>query len=340
MLAAIVSGEEMLLWEGAGIGPVLVVDLEQGTRSIKRALRETKLDERDDVLYVSVPDGLALDQEREHLLALIDAVGEYRPVVVLLDPYYKAHRADDPNAERPIIDLMRTLDSLRAAYGFALILPAHPRKDVPGREGFRKLTIHDVAGSGAVTRGVEIVLGIERLGPGAGRLRYLKDRDGDLPVGEAMVLLYDRETGFRINTSAHKGDEDVEALILAHKLDPKRPWLTVSEWGMAIHVRDIRVKAILEQMVKRDDPKLLWFAVAPPGRAHNAHCYTTSPEAAEQSGAVTEPLLADGGFSASPLSLLGERGAGVANGAAEPPEKQPEQQTSADGSDDPDYPFG
>src|SRR5438093_1458953 len=86
-------------------------------------------------------------------------------IIGLPDPIYKAHRGA-ANEERPIVDLMRILDALRAKFGFALIMPAHPRKDVVASNGARKLTLHDVAGSGAITRGAEIVLGLERLSHG------------------------------------------------------------------------------------------------------------------------------------------------------------------------------
>jgi len=297
MLSAIVEGSEWLLWEGAGLSPVLVVDLEQGVRSIKRAIRETRLDERDDVLYVSVPDGLALDQERDHLLALIDVVGEYRPVVVLLDPYYKAHRADDPNAERPIIDLMRTLDSLRATYGFALILPAHPRKDVPGREGVRKLTLHDVAGSGAMTRGAEIVVAIERGNPGYARLRYLKDRDGDLPVNEALGMLYSKADGYRVDPAALDTDEAIQERILAETFG----WLTTREVATLVKARHVRVREILPALAEQER---LSYAEGPPGRAKSAKCYTTDPELREQAGTPTQLGLDTVGVPTVPPCLL------------------------------------
>jgi hypothetical protein len=208
-LAGVVRGDDVFGFLGAGAGPALYIDLEQGVRSIKRCLRETQFMDSDDVLVVSVPDGLALDADAEHYAELCRVIGEHRPTVVLLDPFYKAHRADDPNAERPVIDLMRKLDALRTERGFALLMPAHPRKDVPGSKGHRKLTLHDVAGSGAVTRGAEVVLAIERLEHGAARLRVLKDRDGDLQVGDAWPLLFDREHGFI--RAADKPPRDLEA---------------------------------------------------------------------------------------------------------------------------------
>ncbi len=148
------------------------------------------------MIYEVIPDGLALDQSETEVAALKTLIAERHPAVVILDPFYKAHRAADPNQERPVVELMRVLDRIRSEHRFALLLPAHPRKEQQSR-GPRKLTLHDVAGSGAITRGAEVVIAIERLAHGASRLRYLKDHDGDLPVGDTLALLYDRMRGFR-----------------------------------------------------------------------------------------------------------------------------------------------
>jgi hypothetical protein len=272
MLASILHGSDMLGWKGAGVGPVLVVDLEQGIRSIKRGIRESGLEDDERLLYVTVPDGLALDQDPEHLSALTLAIHEHQPVVVLLDPFYKAHRADEPNAERPIIDLMRLFDSLRAAFGFALIMPAHPRKDVAGaRDGARKLTIHDVAGSGAVTRGAEIVLAVERMGHGYARLRYLKDRDGELPVGDSMGMLYDKEAGFHLDPHSTETDEGVETLIREATFG----WATTTEWATELGVRRKRVATVLESLADRG---VVAYAVGPDGRSSKSKCYSTRQE--------------------------------------------------------------
>jgi hypothetical protein len=270
-LTAIVSGAEMLGWTGAGVGPVLVVDLEQGLRSIKRGIREAGVDGRDDVLYITVPDGLALDQDPEHFAALDAAIFEHQPVAVLLDPYYKAHRAEDPNSERAIIDLMRALDAFRTRYHFALLLPAHPRKEIAGKEGLRKLTLHDVSGSGAMTRGAEIVLGIERGRQGFARLRYLKDRDGDLEVNAAMPMLYTRERGFHLDTTTTKSDDEIEAAILARPCN----WLTAKEWSKELSLNEGRVREALERL--RIASKI-GYEVGPPGRGGTAKCYTTNPD--------------------------------------------------------------
>lgn len=271
MLKAILSGGEMLGYEGVGRGPVMIVDLEQGIRSIKRGLRESLLDGEPECLHVSVPDGLALDQDKDHIRALAEVCAEHHPIAVLLDPYYKAHRADEPNAARPVLDLMRILDALRVAFGFALILPAHPRKDVAGSSGARKLSLHDVAGSGALTWGVETVLAVERLGHGYARLRYLKDRDGDLPIGDSVGMLFDKSTGFHLDPKSTETDEGIEAKILSTEFG----WATTTEWGKEISVKQVRTASILEGMAAKG---LVAFSIGPEGRRRDAKCYSTRSE--------------------------------------------------------------
>jgi hypothetical protein len=59
---ALTTSGEFLEWQGAG-GRVLVLDAEQGLRTVKRRLREASLNESDNVDYVRIPDGLALDSD-------------------------------------------------------------------------------------------------------------------------------------------------------------------------------------------------------------------------------------------------------------------------------------
>ncbi len=112
LAAAVLTGSDMLGYHGCGAGPVLIIDLEQGLRSIKRVLRETGLADRDDLLIARAPDGLNLDSDDDQRAELAAVVERHRPALVILDPYYKAHRGD-ANDERPIVDLMRYLDALR-----------------------------------------------------------------------------------------------------------------------------------------------------------------------------------------------------------------------------------
>jgi hypothetical protein len=268
LVRAILSGDAFLEWAGVGEGRALIVDLEQGRRSVKRGLRDAQLHEREDVDMLLVPDGLALDQNPAHTNELERLIAENGYTVVVLDPFYKAHQADEPNAERPIVDLMRILDRLRTTYRFALILPAHPRKQIAGTNGPRKLTIHDVAGSGAITRGAEIVLGIERVANGVSRLRFLKDRDADLPTGEAYGLLFSKEEGFRRDPKDFEMPErDLEVDILNVG---DNEWRTLTEWRKEIRANQGQTHIALmalEESGKMD------YEVGPKGRSRTAKCW-------------------------------------------------------------------
>ena len=278
LAAAALTGWEVFGYFGAGVSCVLVVDLEQGIRSIKRSLKEAGLAERDDVFYVAAPDGLALDSDEEHRDELERVVAGLHPDLVVLDPYYKAHRGDS-NEERGVVDLMRHLDALRSRHGFALILPAHPRKDQTGRDGARKLKLDDVAGSGAVTRGAELVLGLERLSHGYARIRILKDRDGDLAVGEEWPLLFTRGEGFRLDPKADSGEHDLEERAL--ELGSDGNWRLCREYASQLGVRLSRARQMLEGLVESGKVETL---VGPPGRSRSAIGYRTDPESRDLLG--------------------------------------------------------
>ena len=103
---------------GAGAcGRVLVIDAEQGLKTIKRRLREAGLDEqRAQVDYVRVPEGLSLDSDARHV-AEVERVST--PAGTLrrrVDPFYKLHRGDS-NAEREAVDLMQRFDEWRERSG-------------------------------------------------------------------------------------------------------------------------------------------------------------------------------------------------------------------------------
>lgn len=268
-LRVILNGDQFCDHQGAGAGKALIIDLEQGRKSVKRALRHAQLAERQDIDLVLIPDGLALDarNEERHELERILVAGGY--TLVLLDPYYKAHRADDPNQERPIVDLMRYFDRLRADYGFALLLPAHPRKPAVGETGQRKLTIHDVAGSGAVTRGAEVVLGIERLSDGYARLRYLKDREGDLPIGEAAGLIYNADSGYQRDPRELEPPRDY--LEIVRNVADGR-WRTLKEYDALCEDQagERAIRKALKTLVALGEFE---YAQGPHGRHHTSKCW-------------------------------------------------------------------
>lgn len=196
IIRTLTVGGELLSWTCAGGERVLILDLEQGLRTVKRRLEEVGLEDCDLVDYVRVPDGLALEQDAQQRDALEQLLRDNGYAAVLLDPFYKAHRGES-NDERAIIDLMRVLDGWRETYGFALLLPAHTRKRLePGG----KLTIDDIFGSGAFVRGAELVVGLQRVSNGFARIYWFKDRDGSdetVEIGSHWNLLYDRDTGYR-----------------------------------------------------------------------------------------------------------------------------------------------
>lgn len=273
LVKAALAGDRFLDWQGVGAGSALILDLEQGKRSVKRAFRDAGLDNRDDVDIALVPDGLRLDRELDHVNELDETIGLGGYTIVVIDPFYKAHQADDPNAERPIVDLMRILDALRAKYGFALILPAHPRKEPPGNNMLRKLTIADVAGSSAITRGAEIILGIERVAHGYARLRFLKDRDGDLPIGEAYNLLYHREHGYMRDPRDLEPERDYRAQILA--VEDGQKWRTLKEWKTDVGAGEDTLRPILNELVTDE---LLVYEEGPYGRQRGAKCWRINPQ--------------------------------------------------------------
>ena len=66
IVRAVVLGDDFLDWTGGG-GRALVIDAEQGLKTVKRRLREAGLADCDAVDYVRVPDGLALDSDERHV---------------------------------------------------------------------------------------------------------------------------------------------------------------------------------------------------------------------------------------------------------------------------------
>jgi RecA-family ATPase len=145
---AVVAGSDFLDWQGGG-GRALIVDAEQGARSIKRQLREAGLEESEAVDYLRVPDGLSLDTDTAEIEALEAILAEGDYALVVADPLYKLHRGD-ANEERQAVDLMRRLDAWRSRFGFALILNVHLRKRPP--QG-AKLTIESCSEAGRTPEG-------------------------------------------------------------------------------------------------------------------------------------------------------------------------------------------
>jgi hypothetical protein len=191
LVRAVTQQEQFLDWKGSG-GRALVIDAEQGLKTIKRRLREAGLDNRDEVDYVRVPDGLELNSDERQVAAVEGAIRDGGYSVVVTDPLYKLHSGDS-NDEREAVDLMKRFDAWRERYRFALVLPVHCRKPPVGA----KFSMHEFFGSSAYLRGAEVIVGLQRVRDGYSRLHFFKDRDGDLPIGAVWGLLFNREGGFR-----------------------------------------------------------------------------------------------------------------------------------------------
>ena len=88
------------------------------------------------------------------------------------------------------------------------------------------------------------MLALERLSHGYARLRFLKDRDGDLPVGEAWGLLFDRDEGFRRDPSDGAPARDLIGEITTYLTE--HPWSTTNEIAQGVTAGRARVSEILK----------------------------------------------------------------------------------------------
>lgn len=216
LLSAALRGTQALGYQGAGLGPALLLDCEQGRGSLQRSLAEAGLAERDDLHVVSIPGGVMLDRDLEARAELEALVAALRPRLVLLDPAYQLVSSDSRAATLKLVSL---LDRLRAEYGFALILPMHPRKTTSGGR-HRPLELDDVAGTGAALWNAELVLGMERVADGRAQLRVLKDRDGGIGQGLEIDLCFERGVGFTLAPHA--------PMALASARFPTEFWLAAA----------------------------------------------------------------------------------------------------------------
>jgi hypothetical protein len=236
----------------------LILDAEQGQKTIKLRLTEAGLDDSIEVDIIRAADGLSLDRDQQQLAALeaVIAAGGYGAVV--LDPLYKLHQSDS-NEERGAVDLMRALDRLREQYRFALLVPMHTRKSPPNGA---KFTMNELFGSAAYPRGAEIVLGLQRPNDGYAFLHIFKDRDGELRVPDRWPLLFDREDGYRRDPKAKERNRTTAELIRDALADGVR--MTAQELEKAI---DRKVRTIQKATSAMDDIDVLPIA-------HNEFTYS------------------------------------------------------------------
>ena len=264
--ARVVTGGDFLGWQGWAVR-ALVIDAEQGCARSSAGYARPGSHECDELDYMRVPDGLALDSDAQHV-AEVERVlerGDY--ALVVADPLYKLH-AGDSNAEREAVDLMRRFDGWRERFGFALVLPVHCRKPVPGS----KFSIHDLFGSSAYVRGAEVVLGLQRVRDGYSQLHFLKDRDGDLPIATAWGLLFAatrasaatrRRQGRRRHTRRTARGACRWRVVTLNELRRKK-----DDGGIGADRKTLR--PALDALTAEG---LLEHQIGPPGRHHAANCW-------------------------------------------------------------------
>ncbi len=247
IVKAIVTGAEFLGFAGQGDCKALVIDAEQGIRTIKRRLNEAGLTESEQVDYVRIPDGLSLDTDMADVALVERVLDEKDYDIVLADPLYKLHTGDS-NAEREAVDLMCQFDTWRDKYGFALILPVHCRKPPIGA----KFSINELFGSTAYARGAEVVIGVRRLSDGYAHLYWLKDRDGDLEIGTRWGLIYDKDEGFRRDPNEGKKSTR-EKLIDLFEENPEAKGWSQERLAEAMKVKQSTVQRALKEIEKDAD---------------------------------------------------------------------------------------
>ena len=151
--ASIIYGHEFLDFKGRGDAKVLLVDVEQGTRSVQRAYHQSGLaDAGDRIGLIHEPSGLHLDTDEgaRNELEQIFASREYD--VAILDPAYNLFTGSQTD-EESVRWLMSLIDDWRREYNTAVLIPMHVRKTPTGA----KFSMDEIYGSKAYTwgRGVD-----------------------------------------------------------------------------------------------------------------------------------------------------------------------------------------
>jgi RecA-family ATPase len=107
---------------------VLLVDLENGKRHVRRELRKLKAaagKRYSGMMFVEVNTaGMDLSRGFDDDLQLKEIIELRKPEILLIGPAYKM-ATGDPNKEETARAVQITLDKLRAAYGFVTVLETH-----------------------------------------------------------------------------------------------------------------------------------------------------------------------------------------------------------------------
>lgn len=232
MVKACVTGGEFLGYEGCG-EKALIIDLEQGMSVAQRNVyqsftgKEAKHGEsvRDlaagmsfgdhmhACLYCDWQEGVNLTQGTPDIEVVEELIDAERPDIVLVDPVYKLFLGANVNEQEVISAFIKAIDDLRAKYGFAVLLPMHPRKPMQGTGN--RLTMHDLYGNAIWSWWAETVILVQRTTGNGTIMRFDKDRLGEMQAGEEWTLTYAPGKGF---TRVLKGGEDPGTLPAHEKV--------------------------------------------------------------------------------------------------------------------------
>jgi hypothetical protein len=232
MAASIVYATEFLDFKGRGNAKVLLVDVEQGTRSVQRAFRQSGLaDAGSSIGLIHEPNGLRIDKDEGARKDLESVFASREFDLVILDPAYNLFTGSQTD-EESVRWLMSLIDDWRREYNTAVLIPMHVRKTPTGA----KFSMDEIYGSKAYTWGAESILGLRRLGDGAADLHFWKDREGGLTeagagVGKRWPLLFDAEAGFRKDP---RGERKESTRDRVRELLAGRPGMTEDDLWFAL----------------------------------------------------------------------------------------------------------
>ena len=218
LAATAALGGEFLSWPIEGGRTILILDAEQGVRTIQKRLVDLGVAECDTIHLLSLPTGAELDKRHYQRQWLEEVLDYVKPDILIADPNYKLF-AGDSNDEQEVKaavhywDLWRsgrTMEYRDASWdAFNLLLPMHARKD-SGQGKSSRFSMDDTFGSTAWLRGAEVVVGIELLSAGMSRLSFFKDRDGDgsswedgesYRVSDSWNLTFEQGKGFALHST-------------------------------------------------------------------------------------------------------------------------------------------
>jgi len=90
------------------------------------------------------------------------------------------------------------------------------------------------------------VVGLQRVRDGYSRLLFFKDRDGDLPIGAAWGLLFDRERGYRRDPDDEKPKQTAAEVI--SELLERQPEMTEGQIVEATNYAERTVRKALRDL--------------------------------------------------------------------------------------------